>query len=95
MVFFDCGGLSLLLEESHDASAPIGGAVIYFDVADIALTARELESRGVVFKHPIHLITRQPTYDLYMAFFQDPFGNMLALSMQAPKGYALPTAATT
>ena len=92
MVFFDCGGLSLLLEKSHDATAPIGGAVIYFDCPDIALTVRELESRGVVFVHPVHLITKQPAYDLYMAFFKDPDGNMLALSQQAPKGYVPPTA---
>jgi methylmalonyl-CoA/ethylmalonyl-CoA epimerase len=90
MVFFDCGGLSLLLEKSHDAAAPIGGAVIYFDCADIALTAHELGSRGVTFVHPIHLITRQPAYDLYMAFFRDPDGNMLALSQQAPKDYVPP-----
>ncbi len=89
MVFFDCGGLSLLLEKGHDGT-PVGGAVIYFDCADISLTVRELKSRGVVFEHPVHLITRQPTYDLYMAFFRDPDGNMLALSHQAPKGYVPP-----
>jgi methylmalonyl-CoA/ethylmalonyl-CoA epimerase len=87
MVFFDCGGLSLLLEKSHDAATPIGGAVIYFKCADIGLTVRELESGGVTFVHPVHLITRQPAYDLYMAFFKDPDGNMLALSQQAPKDY--------
>jgi methylmalonyl-CoA/ethylmalonyl-CoA epimerase len=90
MVFFDCGGLSLLLEKSHDAEATAGGSVIYFDCADIALTVRELKSRGVVFVHPIHLITQQPTFDLYMAFFRDPDGNMLALSQRAPKGYVPP-----
>jgi len=90
MVFFDCGALSLLLEQVHEQETPIGGAVIYFDCADIALKVRELEGRGVRFDHPVHLITRQPAYDLYMAFFRDPDGNMLALSQQAPKDYAPP-----
>ncbi len=88
MVFFDLGGVSLLIERPHDGSAPkTGGAVLYFDCPDIALAVRELEARGVSFVHPAHLITRQPAYDLYMAFFTDPDGNMLALSQRAPKGY--------
>jgi methylmalonyl-CoA/ethylmalonyl-CoA epimerase len=91
MVFFDLGGLSLLLEKPHDGSAPqTGGAVIYLDCPDMALAVRELQARGVTFVHPPHLITRQPSYDLYMAFFTDPDGNMLALSQRAPKGYSPP-----
>jgi methylmalonyl-CoA/ethylmalonyl-CoA epimerase len=91
MVFFDCGGQSLLLERFHEPE-PIGGCVLYFDVADISLAVRTLKERGVAFEHPIHLITRQPAYDLYMAFFRDPDGHLLALQQQAPKGYAPPEA---
>lgn len=86
MAFFDLGGMSLLLETSREPH-PIGGSVLYFDCDDIALTAGELGKRGVTFIHPIHLVTAQPTYDFYMTFFRDPTGNMLALSMKAPKGY--------
>ncbi len=91
MVFFDCGGMSLLLEKAHEPVTK-GGSVLYFRCADIAVTANELEGRGVTFEHPIHLITRQSTYDLYMAFFRDPDGNMLALSQKAPIGH-VPAAA--
>ena len=92
MVFFDLGGVSLLLEKPHDGAKPqVGGAVLYLDCPDIAQAVRELEAKGVAFVHPPHLITRQPAYDLYMAFFTDPDGNMLALSQRAPKGYAPPT----
>ena len=91
MVFFDLGGPSLLLESPHEGAAPkVGGAVLYFDCPDMGLAVRELRARGVAFVHPPHLITRQPAYDLYMAFFTDPDGNMLALSQRAPKDYAPP-----
>ncbi|HEY1710964.1 MAG TPA: VOC family protein [Rhizomicrobium sp.] len=86
MVFFDCGGMSLLLEKAQDG-AVFGGATFYFDCADIGLAYRELKSRGVAFSHPVHPITRQPAFDLYMAFFTDPDGNSLALSQRAPSGY--------
>jgi methylmalonyl-CoA/ethylmalonyl-CoA epimerase len=29
-----------------------------------------------------------PDHDLWMTFFKDPDGHMLALMMEAPKGYA-------
>jgi hypothetical protein len=81
----------LLLESPHEGAKPqVGGAVLYFDCPDMAVAVRELKAKGVTFAHPPHLITRQPAYDLYMAFFADPDGNMLALSQRAPKDYIPP-----
>jgi len=72
------------------AHAPeeIGRAsVIYFRCADIALTVRELEGRGVTFSSEPHLIAKMDDHDLWMAFFADPDGHTLALMQEAPKGY--------
>lgn len=86
MAFMDCGGVRLFLEKAKD-TAP--ASILYFSCADIALATRELGGRGVQFLHPPHRVSEQPAYDLWMSFFKDPDGHILALEMQAPKGYAL------
>lgn len=87
LVFFDCAGLRLLLEQGA-AEAPWPGSPIYFRVADIGLARRELEGRGVVFNDQIHLIAPMEDHDLWMTFFGDPDDHALALMMEAPKGWA-------
>lgn len=85
LAFFDCGGLRLLLEQ---AGEPIqSGSPIYFRVADIELARRELEIRGVAFTDHIHLTAPMEDHDLWMTFFADPDGHVLALMMEAPKGW--------
>lgn len=83
--FYDCGGLRLLLEQT--ASEVRLGSPIYFRVADIALARRELEARGTAFKDQIHRIAPMEDHDLWMTFFDDPDGHILALMMEAPKGW--------
>jgi methylmalonyl-CoA/ethylmalonyl-CoA epimerase len=91
MAFFDCAGQSLLVSLPEGGeSAKSGGAVLYFDCPDMAVCVRELEARGVKFIHAPHRVAPLPTFDLWMAFFEDPNKNLLALRMQAPKGYAYP-----
>jgi methylmalonyl-CoA/ethylmalonyl-CoA epimerase len=90
MAFFDCGGQYLLIEKQHGSELYGIGAVLYFDVPDLLVCVRELESRGVTFKHKPHRIAQLPAYDLWMAFFEDPDKHLLALQMQAPKGYEYP-----
>jgi len=86
LVFFDCGGLRLLLEQRREDAAKLGSP-IYFRVADIALARRELEGRGVVFTDAIHLVAPMEDHDLWMTFFTDPDDNILALMTEAPKGF--------
>jgi methylmalonyl-CoA/ethylmalonyl-CoA epimerase len=88
LAFFDCAGLRLLLDQSPDEQAVRPGSPIYFRVADIALARRELEARGVAFSDQIHLIAPMEDHDLWMTFFTDPDGHVLALMMEAPKGWA-------
>jgi catechol 2,3-dioxygenase-like lactoylglutathione lyase family enzyme len=90
MVFFDCAGQYLLVEKANKPEDIRVGSVLYFDVHDLALCVRELESRGVTFVHKPHRIAQMPAYDLWMAFFEDPDKHLLALQMQAPKGYDWP-----
>ena len=90
LTFFDCAGVRLLLEKSRGDFKPQG--CIYFRCADIALAVDELSKRGVSFKHQPHLIAKMDDHDLWMAFFDDPDGHMLAIMQEAPKGYAPPRA---
>lgn len=82
LAFFDCAGIRLMLSrpEGGEAAKPMaGGSVLYFKVADIQSEAATLESRKVPFERQPHLVAKMPGYDLWMAFFRDPAGNLLAL----------------
>ena len=87
--FFDCAGVRLLLDKSQEPISHSG--CIYFRCADIALAVAELEKRGAVFSSKPHLIAKMDDHDLWMAFFNDPDGHILALMQEAPKGYTPPT----
>ena len=87
LTFFDCAGVRLLLEKTHNGVPAKPQGTFYFRCADIALTVRELAGRGVTFDGPPHLIAKMDDHDLWMAFFKDPDGHTLALMQEAPKGY--------
>ena len=87
LTFFDCSGVRLLLEKARVPGDAAHGSPIYFSCADIALSVRKLEQRGITFTSKPHLIAPMEDHDLWMAFFQDPDGHTLALMHEAPKGY--------
>jgi methylmalonyl-CoA/ethylmalonyl-CoA epimerase len=90
LCFFDCAGVRLMLERADGPEAISRSSVIYFRCADIALALGELERRGVTFEARPHLIAEMDDHDLWMAFFADPDGHLLALMQEAPKGYSPP-----
>ena len=87
IAFYDLAGPRLMLDQVQPGAAVGEGSPVYFKVADIALARRELEGRGVVFEDQIHLISPMEDHDLWMTFFRDPDRHVLALMMEAPKGY--------
>ncbi len=81
LAFFDLDGVRLLLEGSAPRST------IYFRVDDIDAAHRALTAAGVEFKDEPHLIHRDAhgTFgtageEEWMAFFNDPSGNLLAIA---------------
>jgi methylmalonyl-CoA/ethylmalonyl-CoA epimerase len=92
LVFFDCAGTRLMVSASADAAEVARASVLYFRVADIALAAAELKRRGVAFVDSPHRIAEMEDHDLWMTFFRDPDGHLLALMQEAPKGYTPPPA---
>jgi catechol 2,3-dioxygenase-like lactoylglutathione lyase family enzyme len=84
LVFFDMSGVRLYLHRVDDDSWR-AGSVLYFDVGDIAGGAKALSDAGVRLSEQPHLIHREESTgeETWMAFFEDPDGNLLALSSRA------------
>ena len=82
--FFDCGGVRLMLDEPAKDKAG-NGSTLYFKVDDVDKSYQDLSSKGVIFDERPHLIAKMPDHDLWMAFFRDVDGNLLALMTE--KGF--------
>src|SRR5262245_55465292 len=77
--FFDCAGVRLLLDAPAKAQSENYSSVIYYKVPDLQAAFETLSARGVLFDTKPHLIATLPDHELWMAFFRDPDGNLLAL----------------
>jgi methylmalonyl-CoA/ethylmalonyl-CoA epimerase len=77
--FFDCAGVRLMLDAPAKAQAENYSSVIYYKVPDLQAAFETLSARGVHFEAKPHLIAKLPDHELWMAFFRDPDGNLLAL----------------
>jgi methylmalonyl-CoA/ethylmalonyl-CoA epimerase len=84
MAFFDCGGVRLLLGRPEEGQAGSRGAVLYHRVGNIKGTFDLLRARGVEFQGEPHVAHRTPEYELWLAFFNDPDGNTIALMSETP-----------
>lgn len=81
LAFFDCGGTRLFLS-AGEAQA---NSILYFRVADIHAAHSALGERGVTFVNAPHMIHRHDDgTEEWMAFFNDPDGQPLAIMAQAP-----------
>ena len=85
LAFFDVGGTRLMLERN----APKG--TLYFRVDDIDDAFEVLKARGVEFVGDPHLIHSDDEglfgpagEEEWMAFFNDPSGNLLAIASRKP-----------
>jgi len=85
MAFFDLAGVRLMLSPPERLEHDHPGSVLYLDVPDIQASYGALAARGVEFEREPHLIARLASADLWMAFFRDSEGNLLALSCELPR----------
>ena len=84
MAFFDCGGIRLMLTLPEGTSGT-HSSILYYKVPDIQQAYEVLSGRGVAFQGKPHWIAKLPDHDLWMAFFRDPDGNVLALMSEVPR----------
>jgi catechol 2,3-dioxygenase-like lactoylglutathione lyase family enzyme len=81
LAFFDCGGVRLFLSRAD--GVPAEPSVLYFRVPDIHRACDVLIARGIKFRGAPHMIFRHESgMEEWMAFFDDPDGNQLALMAQ-------------
>jgi methylmalonyl-CoA/ethylmalonyl-CoA epimerase len=78
MAFFQCGEIRLMMGASAKPVQP-GGTILYFRVAEIHQAYESLLARKVAFVQKPHLVARMPDHDLWMAFLNDPDGNVLGM----------------
>ncbi|HLX35068.1 MAG TPA: LuxR C-terminal-related transcriptional regulator [Candidatus Limnocylindrales bacterium] len=81
LVFFDCGGVRLYIHAVGDEKwRP--SSVLYFLVPDIHAAHAELTGRGIDFRQAPHMIFKHDATGVeeWLAFFDDPDGNMLAIT---------------
>lgn len=85
LAFFDCGGVRLMLSRPERPEFDHPGSILYFTVPDIQQAYQELSGRGASFEAGPHIVAPMPAYDLWMAFFRDSEGNLLALMSEVPR----------
>lgn len=86
MLFFDCGGVTLLIG-LKDEVAP--NSILYLDVGDtessIQNAYNRLKQEGASVGDSPHCIAKNWNgFDVWMAFFKDPSGNQLAFKVNVP-----------
>ncbi|HUX67654.1 MAG TPA: VOC family protein [Terriglobales bacterium] len=88
LAFFDAGGIRLMLSVAERPEFDHPGSVLYFWVPQIRAGYQALVERGVRFEGPPQMIARLERAEVWMAFFRDPEGNLLALTSEEPRAAA-------
>jgi len=85
LAFFDCNGLRLMLSVPESPAFDHPGSILYFNVTNIEEAYKDLRDKGVSFRAEPHLIAKLQDREVWMAFFDDPEGNLLALMSEVAK----------
>jgi catechol 2,3-dioxygenase-like lactoylglutathione lyase family enzyme len=77
--FFQAGAVRLMLSLPEKPEFDHPPSILYHKVGDIQAAHRTLAGRGVRFESAPHFLAKMPDHELWMAFFYDPEGNLMAL----------------
>jgi len=84
MTFFDCGETRLMLGVPTSEAYDHPSSAIYYRVDDVYETFEALTAAGVDFTQNPHSVGQMGDIDVWMAFFEDPDGNTLAIMSEVP-----------
>lgn len=79
LAFFQCGEVRLMLSRPESADESPSASVLYYKVADLPGAYAALQARQVTFIDEPHMIAKLADHELWMVFFRDSEGNMVAL----------------
>jgi len=84
-IFVKCGEVNLILQKM---TQPRLGSQIYFSAdGRVHDATRDLKAQGIVFtQEPRRIAKNFQGADVWLGFFQDPWGNPLALIANMPPG---------
>jgi methylmalonyl-CoA/ethylmalonyl-CoA epimerase len=85
LAFFDCGGVRLMIDHPEKPEFDHNSSILYFAVADIVAAYEKLKGQAVKFEDEPHMIARLPDHDLWMTFFRDSEGNLMALMSEVKR----------
>ena len=86
LAFFDCGGVRLMLGPAEKPEFDHPASILYLRVEDIGAAHREMKARGVPFRDEPHRVAKLPDREIWMAFFDDGEGNVLAITSEPRAG---------
>ena len=84
MAFFDCHGVRLMVGVAERPEFDHPSSILYFVVRNIEGTHAAMASEGVPFESAAHKVADLGDRDLWLAFFRDTEGNLLALMEEKP-----------
>ncbi|HEY2628100.1 MAG TPA: VOC family protein [Usitatibacter sp.] len=82
LAFFDAGGIRIMISMPSEKEFDHPGSILYFRVDDIRAAHGDLKGRGVHFRDEPHLVAKLPGREVWMCFFDDSEGNVLALTSE-------------
>ena len=85
LAFFDCGGVRLMLDRPEKPEFDHPSSILYFLVPDIQAAHRRLLDAGVAIVEEPRVIAPMPDHDLWMGFFRDTEGNVMALMSEVSR----------
>lgn len=85
LAFFDCGGVRLMIDHPEKPEFDHDSSILYFVVPDIRAAHAAMKEKGAKFEDEPHLIAKMPDHDLWMTFFRDSEGNLMALMSEVKR----------
>lgn len=85
LAFFDCGGVRLMISRPEKPEFDHPSSILYFGVPDIQAAHLRMKTSGVHFEDEPHLLAKMPDHDLWMTFFRDSEGNLMALMSEVKR----------
>ena len=79
LAFLQCGEVRLLLSTPEGDGAATKASVLYYKVDNLQPAFERFQQQGVKLIDQPHMIAKMADHDLWMFFFEDTEGNMLAL----------------